>query len=260
MRNNMLELKDFQPFEYENLVRRGSTYDGGYLLPSDITTKLLISLGMGDDWKFELDLINHKQIDRFIVFDHSVDLFKLLKKVINKRRNFKAFVFRVVVLTRYFKDFVVLKKLHVKKKITKYGSIKNSRETNLFEIFREFVVDPKSTVILKIDIEGSEFDIIEQIVELSSQIKVLIIEMHEILKQKDRVKQSLELLKSRYLLIHTHVNNYGGIDESSIPDVCEFTFINHNLHREYRKVSRLPRASLDSPSSPGRPDLSIIFT
>ena len=255
----MLELKDFQPFNYDNLVRRGSTNDGGYLLPSDITAQFLISLGLGDDWKFELDLTKHNQVSKFIVFDHSVTLLNLLRMLINRKRKIKALIYRVIVLIRYLRDFTFLRKLHVKKKITKYGSIENSKNINLNEIFKEFVVDPKSTVILKIDIEGSEFDIIEQVIEFSSQTLVLIIEFHEILKQKDKFKTSLELLKSKFSLIHTHVNNYGEIDEFSIPNVCEFTFINQNMYMENGKVSRLPRIGLDSPSTPGCPDREIIF-
>ena len=255
----MLELKDFQPFNYDKLVRRGSTNDGGYLLPADISAKFLISLGLGDGWKFELDLIKHKQVSKFVVFDHSVTLLNLLRILINRKRKFKAFFYRAIVLIRYFRDFTFLRKQHVKKKITKHGSIENSREINLNEIFKEFVVDPKSTIILKIDIEGSEFDIIEQVIEFSSQTLVLIIEFHEILKQKEKFKNSLELLKSKFSLIHTHMNNYGEIDEFLIPNVCEFTFINHDMHRENGKVSRLPRKGLDSPSTPGRPDREIIF-
>ena len=228
-------------------------------MPADISAKFLISLGLGDDWKFELDLIKHKQVSKFIVFDHSVTLLNLLRILLNRKRKIKALIYRAIILTRYFRDFTFLRKKHVKKKITKYGSKENSSEINLNEIFKEFVVDPKSTIILKIDIEGSEFDIIEQVIEFSSQTLVLIIEFHEILMQKDKFKTSLELLKSKFSLIHTHVNNYGEIDEFSIPNVCEFTFINHNMHREQGKVSRLPRVGLDSPSTPGRPDQEIIF-
>jgi len=259
MKGRMLNLKDFQPFSYSNLVRRGSTNDGGYLLPSDISAQYLISLGLGDDWKFELDLIKHKQVNEFIVFDNSVTLLKLLGKFINIKRKPKAFIYRAIVLIRYFRDFTLLKRKHVKKKITKYGSGENSRAINLNEIFKEFIVDPKSTIILKIDIEGSEFDIIEQVIEHSSQTLVLIIEFHEILKQKKSFKTSLELLKSEFSLIHTHVNNYGEIDDLSIPNICEFTFINQKMFKEKGKVSRLPRIGLDSPSSPGRPDYEIIF-
>jgi hypothetical protein len=255
----MLELKDFQPFNYDNLVRRGSINDGGYLLPSDISAQFLISLGLGDDWKFELDLIKHKQVDKFIVFDHSVTLLNLLKILSNRKRKLKAFIYRAIVLIRYFRDFTFLRKQHVKKKITKNGSIENFRDINLNEIFKEFIVDPKSTIILKIDIEGSEFDIIEQVIEFSSQTLVLIIEFHEILKQKDEFKNSLELLKSKFLLIHTHVNNYGEIDELSIPNICEFTFINHDIYRQNRKVKRLPRVGLDSPSTPSRSDYELIY-
>jgi len=255
----MLELKDFQPFNYDNLVRRGSTNDGGYLLPSDISAQFLISLGLGDDWKFELDLIKYKQVSKFIVFDHSVTLLSLIKKLTRIKRKLKVFFYRAVVLIRYLRDFILFKNLHVKKKITKYGSIENFREISLNEIFKEFIVDSKSTIILKIDIEGSEYEIIEQILKLSSQTLVLIIEFHEIHKMKEKFKSSLEQLKSSFILIHTHANNYGEIDEFSIPDVCEFTFINMNMYATNKKVSKLPRIGLDSPSTPGRPDYEMIF-
>lgn len=255
----MLELKDFQPFNYGNLVRRGSTTDGGYLVPSDISAQFLISLGLGKDWKFELDLIKHKQVNDFIVFDHSVTLLNLLRTLKFRKRKLKAFIYHAISLTRYLKDFTFLRRKHVKKEITKYGSMKNSGAINLNEIFKEFVVNPKSTIFLKIDIEGRELDIIEQVIKHSNQILLLIIEFHDILKQKNKFKTSLELLKSKFSLIHTHVNNYGEIDESSIPNICEFTFINQNMFRENGKVSRLPRIGLDSPNTPGRPDPAIIF-
>ena len=56
----MLELNDFQPYNYDNIVRRGSQNDGGYLLSNYVSAKFLISLGLGDNWKFELDLIKPK--------------------------------------------------------------------------------------------------------------------------------------------------------------------------------------------------------
>ena len=60
----ILTLSDFRPFEINNLIRMGATNDGGYLLPSDYKADLLISLGLGDDWKFELDLIKNNYVDR----------------------------------------------------------------------------------------------------------------------------------------------------------------------------------------------------
>ena len=255
----MLELEDFQPYYYKNLVRRGSTNDGGYLLPSDVSAQFLISLGLGDDWKFELDLIKYQQVTEFIVFDYSVTLLNLVKKLFPRKLKLKAYVYRIIVLVRYLRDFTLFKNFHIKKKVTRDGSIKNFSDISLVEIFKDYIDDSQSTIILKIDIEGSDYEIIEQILKLSSQILVLIIEFHEILKMKEKFKSSLEQLKSSFILIHTHANNYGKIDEFSIPDVCEFTFINMNMYATNKKVSKLPQIGLDSPSTPGRPDYEMIF-
>ena len=256
----MLELKDFQPYEYASLVRRGSSNDGGYLLPSDISTELLISFGLGEDWKFELDLVKHKQVSKFIIFDHSVSLSSLFKKLFVKRRKLSAYIYRIIIIIRYSRDFSLSRNSHVKKKITREGSISNSENLNLVEIFNEFSILPKSNHILKIDIEGSEYKIIEQIVGLNSQIAILIIEFHNILDKKDVFKSSLDLLKLNFLLIHTHANNYGRIDNSLIPNVCEFTFINKSIYTTNKKVTMLPRLDLDSPCNSNLPDYEIIFS
>jgi hypothetical protein len=78
----------------------------------------------------------------------------------------------------------------------------DSEEYSLFPYEHEVLLNP-----------GSEFEIIEQVIEFSSQTLVLIIEFHEILKQKDKFKTSLELLKSYFSLIHSLVNIYVEIDE-----------------------------------------------
>ena len=89
-------------------------------------------------------------------------------------------------MTRYLKDCIFLRNLHVSKKITKQGSTAHYDETSLVEIFQNFIVDPKITIVTKIDIQGSEYEIIEQNLDLSSQTLVLIIEFHNILKKKGK--------------------------------------------------------------------------
>ncbi len=266
----MLTKFDFQPFDTNNLIRRGTKNDGGYLIPRDTKAHLLISFGLGDDWKFELDLVRNNHVNKFIVFDHTQNLLvyaiRLLKCV--KVRNFKfsVFIYRLIILLRYLRDYVIKNNTHVRKRITKQGSVikdNNVKELvndiNLHEVFNKFVSSPNVRVILKIDIEGSEYEIIKQILDHSNQVILLIIEFHYITDNKLMFEQCLSLLKTKFSLIHSHINNYGYVDENLIPQICEFTFIHKAHFNENRKVDKLPLEGLDSPTTPFRPDFEISF-
>jgi hypothetical protein len=255
----VVSITDFQPYKYENLARRGSVHDGGYVIPSDLTANLLIAFGLGYDWKFELDLIRCKQVDRFIVFDHTVNVSKLLKNLLLRKPNLNSYMYLSIVLFRYLRDFVFLKYVHVRKKICAVGEPGNNNWLSLSQVFEVYVLDSKSRIFLKIDIEGYEYEIVDQILNFSRQIKVLVIEFHDIHSRDKEFVNSLDKLKSKFALVHSHINNYGKVDMKGIPNICEFTFINLDLFDATSKVNKLPINGLDSPSAPRRRDFETNF-
>lgn len=258
-----LTLNGLQPYQHESLIRCGAKNDGGYLVPSNINADLLISLGLGDSWQFEIDLIKNNQVKKFFVFDHTVDPRKLLMKIFTRlnpgKFHLQALIYRLFVLINCLRYFLFSQSTHIRKKVSRDGSKSNEKEINLIEIFDKFVESPTTTIILKIDIEGSEYEIIEQILNLSKQILLLVIEFHDIHKQCEKFLNNLNQLKSKYVLIHSHWNNYSKIDVNYIPDAVEFTFINDYLYLGNKKVEKLPLSGLDSPSTQMRPDYSIKF-
>ena len=68
--------KQFLPTYIKNshLVRVGSIYDGGYVLPKILlkNTNLLISLGIGDNWEFERCFSKSSKC-KIVAYDHSID-------------------------------------------------------------------------------------------------------------------------------------------------------------------------------------------
>jgi hypothetical protein len=262
----MLSLSKFQPFESDNLIRIGASHHGGYLIPSNIHAQLLISLGLGDNWEFELDMVRHGYVNNFIVFDNTVSLLSNLRRFTKrlKYKNFKlkAVIYRLIVLFKYIYFFTLLKNVHIKKKITKKGSkinlLKNN-DINVDEIFNFHVSNSKLSIILKVDIEGSEYEIIEQILNHSNQIILLIIEFHFIHENDLLFNNLLELIKSKYSLIHTHFNNYSQLSEDLIPNVVVFTFIKRSIFTEANMLAKIPKLGFDSPTTPLRPDFTIKF-
>ena len=114
---------DFQPYLFEGLARRGAKNDGGYLIPINIKADLLISFGLGNDWKFELDLVKCKYVRSFVIFDHSQNLLGYFREFIRRLKpqgfQLKALVYRLILLFRYFRDFVIMRNIHIQKKVTK---------------------------------------------------------------------------------------------------------------------------------------------
>ena len=71
---------------------------------------------------------------------------------------------------------MILNKYRVVKKI------RNHNDINLKKIFQKI---HNNKNLLKIDIEGSEYEIIDDIISHSSKIKMLIVEFHWINKKKN---------------------------------------------------------------------------
>ena len=58
-----------------NLIRIGPEKDGGYIVDKRILnkSKVVITLGLNDDWDFEKDYLNKSSNSRIIAYDHTVN-------------------------------------------------------------------------------------------------------------------------------------------------------------------------------------------
>ena len=69
-----------KPIKNENLIRVGSEKDGGYIVDSNLikNNDCLLSLGMGDDWSFELDYLKKNDNGIINIYDHTINIFNFL--------------------------------------------------------------------------------------------------------------------------------------------------------------------------------------
>ena len=101
-------------------------------------------------------------------------------------------------------------------------------------------------MILKVDIEGGEYNILKQILENSKKINTLLIEFHDIQENmnliKDFIKESINLK-----LIHIHGNNVSCVDKDIDPNIIELTFTNVEKIKFEQKITkkRYPIEKLD---------------
>ena len=92
----------------------------------------------------------------------------------------------------------------------------------------------KKKMILKIDIEGDEYKILEQIKKQFLKINLLIIEFHNIHKNLNKLKNFIK--KTKFKIIHIHGNNYGYKQK-----LVEMTFINSKKFKTSKIQFQYPK-------------------
>ena len=254
-----------KPIKNENLIRVGSEKDGGYIVDSNLikNNDCLLSLGMGDDWSFELDYLKKNDNGIINIYDHTINIFnflapfiKCLKRFLLFRKKFSDVKSRFNILSKYL-SFINNKKVKFFKQ--KISNINHSSKcisiTRAFERLKNI-----EKLILKIDIEGSEYDTISEIIKNNKKIEMIVIEFHDIDKKEDIFTQSVKNLMSNFDIIHLHGNNHCGLTNSGVPIALELTMA-HKIHRPKEIVyeKNFPKEGLDFPNNPLKNDIYFSF-
>ena len=176
-----------KPIKTPNLIRFGGKLDGGYVVDLEIVKKCnnLITLGLGPNWSFELDYLNKNKKNKVHIYDHKVSSYpyikaigKYFRRLITFRTTFEGFTTRVKNFYN-FKKFLYSKDINFFKECIAYP-IKKKIDADIEKVFSRINIG--EDVILKSDIEGSEYEIIDQILKFSNRINMLIFEFHWIYK------------------------------------------------------------------------------
>ena len=239
-----------KPKKKFNILRFGRDNDGGYLVSKKtiIEAKTLISFGILDDCSFENDFLKTNEI-KVHCFDHTIIKTYWLKRFYN---DLGASLFNLNwphflnTTKRYFKSkkFFKNKKVNLSNRTITSGSIKEiCSVTNLdYPLF------------FKVDIEGSEYRILEELIDLQNSICGLVIEFHDIDLHRERIEKFIKNFNLK--ITHIHANNFGPLDSNKNPTVIEMTFEKNPL--EVDEVVTLPN-NLDQPNNPDKPDIKIDF-
>ena len=217
--------KLFQPFDCDSLYRLGKDNDGGYIVNSSdvaISSKL-ISLGIGTDWSFEKHFLSFNNC-KLEAYDGSLNITDEVKQF-----------------------FMYDRKIHQKNIGDKEGEVPFSSIINGHEIF------------LKCDIEGSEYGILNDIINHTSRFSGLIIEFHNINDPENFNDLINFVSKINQKIVHVHVNNYFyyKTPTQNIPDILEITFSSSKNIR-YNQSLTLPR-NLDMPNNPKDEEFKLFF-
>jgi hypothetical protein len=247
----------------EELVRLGSVDDGGYVLPiKDIkSSDLLISLGISDNWDFEKDFSKMSNA-KVIAYDYSINnnfWISKFKKDLIKFIKLKIFKPKKIYKMLQYIDFILFFKMNKKNLffLKKIGN--NEGCVNIHDILATHIKE-KEKVFLKVDIEGSEYEILDQIISNKDKIQGIVIEFHNVTKNFNLIKEFLNKINTNLNLVHIHANNYSTKDASQFPEAIELTISNINLQNQvFDKSRKYPLENLDFPNSKRSPDIKINF-
>ena len=166
----------YPKFKY-NLIRLGKSFDGGYVVErkSIVESKTLVSFGISDDWSFEEDF--SKLGDKKIYsYDYSVNgrfwitnFIKSILRILFLKNITENFI-KLFDYFKYKKFFDLKDNFHFKKFITSSSMKKNLFKSNINISLNETLKEIDKDIFLKIDIEGSEYRILDEIIKNSKKL------------------------------------------------------------------------------------------
>jgi hypothetical protein len=221
------------------LVRIGPNQDGGYVIADGFDYDLFISCGISNDIRFEEAFLDIHKI-KCVAFDGTIQTFP-------SHKNNMQWISKNI------------------------GYANTEKTTNL----KEYIQDNKN-IFLKMDIEGSEFNWLDSMLEKElDNFSQIVIEVHwpfDIYRMN-----MLKKLNKTHYIIHIHGNNYcdrdipkhlpsgrtydgtltinNNLGKIQLPEVFEVTYINKKLyHNAEMKEIKFPTI-LDYPNNSNAKDI-----
>jgi len=235
---------------FKKMVRMGPNEDGGYVLPNFVleNCSAVYSYGIGRDSRFEEEF-GPKFKKPAYLYDHTIRVVEPWR-VEDQQREWDEINDRWKEMNCYFSP-------------TGLGF-----QNNCHDFIDDYNANKtEGKVLLKIDIEGGEYDYFEQvnINQINDSVMGILLEVHEIhvKEYKERLTAILKRLGEHFILCHIHGNNWGyeyPIDGETVPQTLELTFINREFVDEYEpNEQEYPVKGLDVPNNPKNDDLKLTF-
>jgi predicted RNA-binding protein len=275
----MKKLTFLKPARIAGKTRLGNKYDGGYVVYGAGLQEIdvLISYGVGWDTAFEEDFsrVTNKKV---LMFDPTMFgryLFDIshFGKLIYHGRLLQALIYPGIVWNIFRKK----KKLERKDMYfinEGLSAVRSEKYDTFTGHIRRFDLH-KKRILLKVDIEGHEYDVFCSggFFECLSYVDQLIVEFHDLKNRLRELQFILAKLAADFDLIHIHGNNYektfvlyGHLQQENgdmvLPDVVELSFVRKDKVKAENVLEEgecYPVKDLDYPNDPSKADYAIGF-
>jgi hypothetical protein len=257
-----IHLSDLHPVACGSLARIGSPNDGGYVVPLDAVkaAHALVSFGLSHDWTFERDFKKHNAGAIIHCYDHTVSFLTACQYSVGQLLRF-ILLFRARALPKTFTwidyiRFFRADRIHFKQKV--WFDHRDNGAT-IEDVFSR--LPGKCPVFVKMDIEGSEYRVLDDLLRHSKDIVAMAIEFHDVDIVSSLFSSLIEKIKRDFYIVHIHGNNMGGTAPFNFPIAPEITFLHRRFFDAAPVLSDLkyPVSGLDQPNNPRAPDFTFEF-
>ena len=198
------------------LYRIGHKHDGGYVMHRPFSkNKIAYSIGINKDVSWDLDMVAEGY--QIYQYDHTI-------KGLPEEN--PAFHWKKIGIT---------------------GEEETPELKNLTTLLRNNGHADASGMVLKIDVEGYEWNVFAGMTENTlSRFDQITAELHNLTAEEDRELKikALENLAKTHKVIHIHANNYSPVDycgDLIMPDTIEVTWLRKNQCSDTQYTGILPR-------------------
>ena len=246
---------NFKPKHSYKLIRLGNDCDGGYLVDEEsvMKSKLLIGMGISTDWSFEKDFRKHQPVLTHC-YDHTLTIGFFIMHTI------KSFL---MIFQGRIKNFFLCLKFLIDYQLFFQGSVRHFREKIGCDneraisinnaLSRASTIDQES-VFIKMDIERSEYRILDELIYNANSLSGLVIEFHDVDLHIKRISDFISEFPLE--LIHAHANNNWGVGLDNNTQLLELTFSKYST--TITQQSKLPH-TLDRINNPELPEVTLAF-
>jgi hypothetical protein len=232
-------LRELAPITIADHIRLGVKSDGGYVIPQSCLkdSRALLSLGLGDDWSFDRDWRYHKPQDIIHSYDGTIDPDSMPAAV---QRDYSIF----------WREPCVHFPVNI-------GHDQLPNQRSFRHAMRALGSD---CIFVKIDIEGGEWQLIQDLTAYHAMITGIVMEIHDVGRLREMFLDSVRSLNQHFFITHIHGNNSCGDCEDGLPQVIEISWAN----RHYLPDPAIPRydiylPGLDYPNLRFHPDPEMFF-
>ena len=264
-------------YQCNDLIRVGRKKDGGYIISKRIidVSDFLFSGGIYTDWSFEKEFIKKSNLKKYFLIDKDTAINSQLKNLLINLKNKKInltyklkSVFHVLYnIPRIFIFRRINKNNFIEAYLTSSNLEKSQEEkmTTLPSLIKRLNIKlKKHTIFLKLDIEGSEWEILSDIFAISRYLSGIALEVHSLDINGDKLNELITRLNNLGLyLIHVHPNNAGGFCRGTrLPRLLELSFLSSELFSEEEINAQKKRPffylnKLDKPCDPRQPEFLL---
>jgi hypothetical protein len=266
------EFDYLRPFKTE-LTRVGPKGDGGYVIPQHVvsTTQSLYSIGISTNWDFEIEMSKLNPGLIIEAFDRTsgwqvfgyLALRDLLRGDPSESEKM-SMGSRVKSALHYLKLSVRFRIFFSGRKKFERKWVRESSSSKSEISFADSIqgLFDKDDVMLKIDIEGGEYELSESLIECikknSKKINSVVMEFHDTRVRRIEFEYLVQGISSIVPIVHIHGNNCVVVAPDGLPEVVEITFAK-DCESNYSDTLSFPLAGLDYPNDKSFPDLSFSF-